>query len=260
MLSYQHIYHAGNLADVHKHALLACVLSYLTRKDKPISYLETHAGRAVYNLVSDEAVKTGEARQGIQNPDIAAWFAPDHPYSHVIAQTRQTHGDTFYPGSPKIAETLLRDIDTLHLAELHPQESHALQIATGDGVKVYQKDGFAMAQSLCPPTPRRGVLLIDPSYEIKSDYSTLPTFIAQIAKKWNVGTILLWYPVLKDGGYAQMAKTLSRQFSDAVDHRVAFPPAREGHRMVGSGMFCINPTYGLHSEMDRLSKKFASLG
>lgn len=259
MLSYQHIYHAGNLADVQKHSILAWVLSYLTRKDKPVSYIETHAGRALYDLTAAEAIKTGEAAQGIQRSDIAAWFAPDHPYSTALAQVATTHGPHHYPGSPKIAELILRDQDTLHLAELHPQEAHALDIAMGETAKVYQQDGFALAHSLCPPTPRRGVMLVDPSYEIKSDYDTIPVFLSQIAKKWNVGILMLWYPVLRDGGYTQMIRTLAQAFPDAVDHRVTFPPARDGHRMIGSGMFIVNPPYGLHAHLEHLSSCYTRL-
>lgn len=259
MLSYQHIYHAGNLADVQKHAVLAWILAYMTRKDKPISYIETHSGRAVYDLTATEALKTGEAAQGIQRPDIAAWFDADHPYAKALHKVASDHSANHYPGSPKIAETLLREQDQLHLAELHPQEAHALEIAMGRTAKVYRQDGFGLAQSLCPPTPRRGVLLIDPSYEIKSDYDTIPTFMTQISKKWNVGTIVLWYPVLIDGGYSQMVHKLKRAFPDGIDHRVGFPPARQGHRMIGSGLFIVNAPYGLHDELARLSKCFARL-
>jgi 23S rRNA (adenine2030-N6)-methyltransferase len=259
MLSYQHIYHAGNLADVQKHAVLAWILAYMTRKDKPISYIETHSGRAVYDLTATEALKTGEAAQGIQRPYIAEWFDADHPYAKALHKVASDHSANHYPGSPKIAETLLRELDQLHLAELHPQEAHALEIAIGRTAKVYQQDGFGLAQSLCPPTPRRGVLLIDPSYEIKSDYDTIPTFMTQISKKWNVGTIVLWYPVLIDGGYSQMVHKLKRAFPDGIDHRVGFPPARQGHRMIGSGLFIVNAPYGLHDELARLSKCFARL-
>ena len=124
MLSYQHIYHAGNLADVHKHALLAWMLAYLVTKDKPLTYLESHAGRGLYQLDAPEAVKTGEAAAGIAR--VADWFAPDHPYAARLAETRALHGPQAYPGSPLIAALSLRPTDRMHLAELHPQEVAAL--------------------------------------------------------------------------------------------------------------------------------------
>lgn len=260
MLSYQHIYHAGNLADVHKHALLACVLDYLTRKDKPLSYLETHAGRGLYALDAAEALKTGEAAQGIQRVEHLGWFAPDHPYARALAATRAAHGPLAYPGSPLVAAHLLRPVDPIHLCELHPREFAALResMAPHGGI-FHPKDGLQMALALTPPTPRRGLLVIDPSYEVKSDYQALPRLIGQIARKWNVGTIVLWYPILASGAQEPMVRALRAAHPDALIHEVRFPPAREGHRMVGSGMFILNPPWGLDAEASRLSALFATL-
>jgi len=259
MLSYQHIYHAGNLADVQKHALLAWMLAYLTRKDKPLSYLETHAGRALYDLSSAEAAKTGEAARGI---DIArSWFAADHPYTKVLEAVEAAHGSSSYPGSPRIASELMRPIDSLHLAELHPQEAQALRSAMrGTGAKVHVQDGFEMAQSLAPPEPRRGLLLIDPSYEIKSDYSRIPGIIGKLHRKWNVGVIVLWYPILTDGVHVAMLRALEAlDLPGALRHEVRFPPARDGHRMIGSGLFVVNAPFGLREETQRLDRRFAAL-
>ena len=176
MLSYQHHYHAGNLADVHKHSVLAWTLNYLIQKDKPLTYMETHAGRGLYDLTAPEAVKTGEAAKGIAA--CAGWFPPDHPYSRAIAQTRAERGASAYPGSPLIAGQILREGDSIHLCELHPQEHAVLDYATSPfGAHVYAEDGLAKALSILPPTPRRGMLLIDPSYEIKTDYEDLPRII-----------------------------------------------------------------------------------
>ncbi len=259
MLSYQHIYHAGNLADVQKHALLAWMLEYMTRKDKPISYIETHAGRALYDLASPEAQKTGEAAKGIEVA--RSWFALDHPYARVLDAVDAASGAGSYPGSPRIATELLRPMDSLHLAELHPQEAQALRLAMrGTGAKVHVQDGFEMAQSLAPPEPRRGLLLIDPSYEIKSDYTRIPGIIAKLHRKWNVGVIALWYPILTDGTHKPMLRALDAQDLPAtVRHEVQFPAARQGHRMVGSGLFVVNAPFGFEDEAARLSKHFAAL-
>ncbi len=259
MLSYQHIYHAGNLADVQKHALLAVMLNYMAQKPKPMSYLETHAARGVYQLDDEAALKTGEAKAGIGK--VAHWFADDHPYKRALAKVQDRHGGKAYPGSPAIAQALLRTEDTMHLCELHPQESAALrQAMRGSNAKVHQKDGFETIMGICPPSPRRGVLLIDPSYEIKSDYKTLPGWIANLHRKWNVGVIALWYPILRDGTHKPMLSALEdKGFPKVLRHEVEFPPAREGHRMIGSGMFIINAPFGLQAEAQDLSKRFASL-
>lgn len=258
MLSYQHIYHAGNLADVHKHGLLAWILAYLTQKDKPLSYIETHAGRAFYDLNDAAALKTGEAAQGIEKA--AGFFGPDHPYTRMLDQVRAQHGPTAYPGSPLLAAQLLRAGDALNFAELHPGEHAALDFAlSAFRAKCYLQDGFALAHSLIPPTPRRGVLLIDPSYEVKTDYTDIPRHIAHYSKTWNVGVICLWYPILTSGAHQAMLRTLKGAHQDALCHEVRFAPARPGHGMVGSGMFVINPPFGLPQEAARLSRCFASL-
>jgi len=258
MLSYQHSFHAGNLADVHKHAMLAWMLGYLTRKDKPLTYLETHAGRGLYDLTGDDATKTGEAAQGIAKTQ--TWFTPDHPYTTALQATRATHGPNSYPGSPLIAAHLLRQTDPLLLSELHPQEFAALQDTMAPHQAIcQQRDGYQMALSQCPPTPRRGILVIDPSFEVKADYQTLPKLIGQIHRKWGVGVVVLWYPVLTDNRHRPMVKQLQTAHPEALSHEVGFPPARPGHGMVGSGLFVINPPYGLADQASWLSTQFATL-
>jgi 23S rRNA (adenine2030-N6)-methyltransferase len=242
MLSYQHMYHAGNMADVHKHAMLALTLDYMVQKDKPLSYIESHAGRGLYRLDSDEALKTGEAGQGIVR--LAERFPRDHPYSLRLAEVRARFGDSAYPGSPLVAALTLREMDTMHLAELHPRENAALrEVMLPWGAHVRSEDGLSMALVLAPPTPRRGLLLIDPSYEVKDDYEVVPKRIAAIHRKWNVGTILLWYPILVSGAHRPMIEALAAAVPSGVLHEVMFPPAKEGHRMIGSGLFAVNPPY-----------------
>jgi len=259
MLSYQHGYHAGNLADVHKHALLAATLDYLTRKDKPLSYLETHAGRALYALDAPEAVKTGEAAQGITRA--AHLFGADHPYARVLARVRALHGPAAYPGSPLLAALMLRPDDRMHLAELHPQEHAALVAAMRPfGAQVHHEDGLKMALARTPPDPRRGLMLIDPSYEVKADYTALPSLVRAVHARWNVGVIALWYPILTSAAHLPMIAALEAAgLPKTLRHEVHFPPAREGHGMVGSGMFFVNAPFGLAGEAARLDRLFAAL-
>lgn len=244
MLSYQHIYHAGNLADVHKHALLAWMLDYLTAKDKPLSYIETHAGRGLYRLDAAEAVKTGEAAAGVGR--LEALFRPDHPYLRRLVEVRARFGATAYPGSPMIAALGLRPGDAMHLFEMHPREHAALSEAMAPfGAAVRKEDGFSGALSICPPTPRRGLILIDPSYEVKDDYAAVPRFVASLRRKWNVGIVVVWYPILEDARHRAMVETLRSDDPGGLVHEVSFGPAREGHRMIGSGLFVANPPWGL---------------
>ncbi len=257
MLSYQHAYHAGNIADVHKHAALCCVLDYMVQKDKPLTYVETHAGRGLYDLTAPEAEKTGEAAKGIAK--LESVFPGTHPYRQMLEKARSRHGRTAYPGSPLIARTMLRPKDTLHLAELHPQEHRALEeLLQGTGAHVYREDGFHLARRLTPPDPRRGLMLIDPSYEVKQDYLALPPFLADMHRKWNVGVLMLWYPILTSGSHQPMIKALEgMDFPGALHHQVSFPPARPGHGMVGSGLFFVNAPFGTAAELDAIAARLA---
>lgn len=259
MLSYQHHYHAGNPADVHKHAVLAWMLGYLTAKDKPLSYIETHAGRGLYDLGDAAALKTGEAAAGIGR--LEARLLEDHPYRRVLTETRAQHGAQAYPGSPLIAARMLRPADRLHLAELHPGENARLvQNLAGYPATIRQQDGFAMAHALCPPTPRRGLLLADPSYEVKAEYDAIPEHFGRLARKWNVGILVLWYPILIAGLHVAMRDRLVARFPGALCHEVHFAPVRAGHRMVGSGLFVVNPPYGLSEEAARLGRTVFAKG
>ncbi|MBL4916414.1 23S rRNA (adenine(2030)-N(6))-methyltransferase RlmJ [Szabonella alba] len=259
MLSYQHLYHAGNPADVHKHAVLAWILDYLTRKDKPLSYIETHAGRGLYDLSSPESLKTGEAAQGVGRME--RHFAPDHPWRRLLDRARDLKGADAYPGSPFLAALALRESDRIHLAELHPQEHRALSyhLAPYD-VSIRAEDGIAMALSLTPPTPRRGMVLIDPSWEVKTEYDSIPKAVEDLVRKWNVGIVALWYPLLLSGAHLPMMARLSAAFPEALRHEVRFPPVREGHRMVGSGLFVVNPPWGLAEETTRITAIFRQKG
>lgn len=255
MLSYQHGFHAGNLADVHKHALLAGMLAAMAGKDKSLSYLETHAGRGLYDLRSPEAARTGEAAQGVERA--LAWFPANDPYRRAVEATRGRHGPRAYPGSPLVAATLLRPGDTVRLAELHPQEHAALEQALGPRAAVERRDGLAAALAWTPPTPRRGLMLLDPSWEVKGDYGAIPPLLRQVHAKWSVGVLALWYPLLADARHAPMLLRLQDAFPGALRHEVRFPAARPGHGLEGSGMLVVNAPWRTGERAAWLSGLFA---
>ncbi|MFZ1728459.1 MAG: 23S rRNA (adenine(2030)-N(6))-methyltransferase RlmJ [Albidovulum sp.] len=259
MLSYQHSYHAGNLADVHKHALLAGMLAYMAAKDKPLSYIETHAGRGLYALDTPEALKTGEAAAGIDR--VRDRFAPDHPYAKILSDVQARYGMAAYPGSPLVAALSLRPGDRMDLAELHPAEFAALNDVMIDyAAHCRQQDGLQLALALTPPEPRRGLMLIDPSYEVKADYAALPNLVRKVHAKWNVGVIVLWYPILPANAHLAMLRDLeSRDLPKPLRHEVRFGSARPGHGLVGSGMFIVNAPYGTDAEAVSLTRLFAGL-
>jgi len=256
MLSYQHSFHAGNLADVHKHALLSDVLSYLVRKNKPISYIETHSGRALYDLKGALARKIGDAAHGILV--LEKVFRADHPFLRCLLRTRENNGLEYYPGSPMIAALSLRNTDKLHLAELHPQEYQALvKNMSSSHARVYREDGWQMALAIAPPTPRRGMMFIDPSYEVKTDYETIPARLTVLHRKWNIGILVLWYPILEEGAHIQMLDELTERFPNAFRHEISFPPKLVGYRLVGSGMFVVNPTFGIEHSAAEIARVFS---
>ncbi len=247
------------MADVHKHALLAWMLDYMVGKDKPLSFWESHAGRGLYDLDAPAALKTGEAAQGIALA--RHWFAPDHPFIRVLDRVAAMHGPAAYPGSPLLAAMILRDIDRLQLTELHPQEFAALQDVMAPYPALCQMaDGIGMALSQLPPDPRRGVLLIDPSFEVKTDYHTIPEALIALHRKWPVGVMILWYPILRTTPHLPMLDRLQQAIPTGLRHEVTFPPARPGHGMTGSGLFIVNPPYGLQTQTAWLSARFAEHG
>jgi 23S rRNA (adenine2030-N6)-methyltransferase len=242
MLSYQHAYHAGNAADLHKHAVLAELLVRLTAKPRGLAYLETHAGRGLYDLAAPEALKTGEAEHGIGRiaPD------PEGPYGRSLAAVRARHGATAYPGSPLIARHLLRPQDRMVLMELHPAEHAALCRALGPSgtggpaVAVHRRDGWEGILALTPPRPRRGLVLVDPSWEIKADYERAVTVLRRLVARWPEAVILVWYPLLAAGRHERLVAGL-----ESLPHlrdEVGIVGRQDG--MTGLGLILLNAPHG----------------
>jgi 23S rRNA (adenine2030-N6)-methyltransferase len=209
----------------------------LTEKPRPVSYLETHAGRGLYDLAAPEALKTGEAAQGI------ARIAPDpaHPFTRALAAVRARHGPTAYPGSPLIAGALLRPQDRIVLAELHPAEHAALRRTLAPRAEIHRRDGPEAALALAPLTPRRGLVLIDPSFEIKEDYAATAAFVRRLVAKWPEATVMVWYPLLPAARHRDLLAGLA-PLPLLVDE-VGFDPAPE-RGMTGSGLALANAPHG----------------
>jgi 23S rRNA (adenine2030-N6)-methyltransferase len=240
MLSYLHAYHAGGPADLHKHAGLSALLHLLTRKERPISYIESHAGRGVYDLSDPAALKTGESLRGIARLEPC-----DHPYWRAVETARRRHGPAAYPGSPAIARALLRPHDRINLVELHPAEHPALVAAmAGEGVSIHRRDGREAMRALTPPDPRRGLALIDPSYEVKSEYLETALTALELFGRWPEGVIVIWYPLLPDNRHeALLGPILAIRPRGLLRDEALFaePPARG---MFGSGLAIINAPFG----------------
>ncbi len=206
MLSYQHIFHAGNHADLLKHTVLIQVLKSLNKKDKPYTFFDTHSGSGLYDLTDNRSLKTGEAEKGIVSIFKNKGDVPQ-AFSDYLDFVKRYISDSRYPGSPEIERGLMRKNDTLILSELHPQEIENLRNnmkrpcagRTTDGtpsVQIHNRNGWEMLTALTPPATKRGAVLIDPSYEETSDYKNAADTILAVYKKWTNGIIMLWYPLL----------------------------------------------------------------
>lgn len=252
MLSYQHIYHAGCLADVHKHMALSAVLEQMAKKDKPFYYMETHAGRGLYNLNSQESLKTGEAESGILS------LRSRLPAGHAYTKLLDDMGTGFYPGSPMVAHKLLRRDDRMFLMELHPQEFAGLKQNMGQfsNVFLHNRDGYKQVLALSPPLVRRGIVLVDPSYELKEEYTQAAEFIGKLHKKWPEAVVVIWYPVLKAGYHKEMMETLNAMALPKAWHQEVLFKRPKETAMLGSGLFICNMPYGAEIEAEKAKQLF----
>jgi len=249
VLSYRHGFHAGNHADVLKHIVLVMLLRILTRKEKPVVVIDTHAGAGMYSLEQGFAVRNAEFRNGIA----VLWERNDlpEPVADYVSQVRAVNADgvlRVYPGSPRIALDVLRPQDRLRLFELHSTEGQILaeQFAqAGRRVMVTAGDGFAGLKAVLPPPSRRGLVLIDPSYELASDYRSVVTALRDGMQRFATGTYAVWYPLLQRRESIQLPDNLRRAAgADWLDIALQVrAPSPEGLGLHGSGMFIVNPPW-----------------
>ena len=251
MLSYRHAFHAGNHADVLKHLVLVQLTRYLAQKDKPFWYLDTHSGAGAYALDAAYAQKLAEYQGGIGR----LWERRDLPpaladYVDLVRRLNPNQRLAVYPGSPYFALWTMRENDRLRLFELHSKDARLLQecfASAGKRVLVEAGDGFAGLKALLPPPPRRGVVLIDPSYEEKRDYERVVHALKDALTRFAGGTYALWYPQLTRLEAHELPQRLQRLPAKSWLHvalRVRSPSA-DGFGMHGSGMFVINPPWTL---------------
>ncbi|MEO0316157.1 MAG: hypothetical protein RI928_2613 [Pseudomonadota bacterium] len=269
MFSYRHGFHAGNHADVLKHFVLSQLLGYLNQKPAPYMVIDTHAGAGVYQLDSDYATKSGESEEGVA----LLWGRDDVPaaindYLQVISDMNPAGRLRHYPGSPFLAERLMRDQDRLRLFEMHPTDSKLLaenfrkleahaaangqkSSARGTRVQMQRADGFAGLKALLPPPSRRGLILMDPSYEDKDDYRKVKVAVEDAQKRFATGTYAVWYPVLGRLESQQLPERLKRvAASDWLNVTLAIAgPAAQEQGLRSSGMFIINPPWTLEATL-----------
>jgi len=275
MLSYLHGFHAGNFADMHKHAALWLVLSHLRKKKKPFCVIDTHAGSGWYDLGSEQAGKTGEWKDGYArakagaNPpemlqqylDHVAGFDPMAKGRDYGVREDDEYRGPFYPGSPFIVREMLREDDQLVLMELHPREFETLhhRVKRDDRIHLHKRDGYEGLVGMMPPAIRRGLVLMDPSYDVKQDYQKAAAAIRQAWDKWPTGTFMLWYPILEDGFDADLHRSFGA-IKSAGGVLCAELASRDGGakgRMRGTGLLVINPPWQFDQQLDEIGNWLA---
>jgi 23S rRNA (adenine2030-N6)-methyltransferase len=253
MLSYRHAFHAGNFADVLKHVVLLEILAYLAQKEKPFCVIDTHAGGGKYALDSDFALKTREFDTGISQ----LWQRDDLPPSlanYVEMQKRFNQNGQFktYAGSPLLIKQMLRIKDRLCLFELHSNEFEILKtnMKLDKRVQLEKADGLKNSLALLPPVERRGLVLIDPSYEMKSDYSDVVKTLIQMHKRFATGTYALWYPVIERGRNEALETAFKKSGILNIQlFELGINADNSGRGMNASGMIIINPPWNLATTM-----------
>ncbi|MBP1313035.1 23S rRNA (adenine(2030)-N(6))-methyltransferase RlmJ [Herbaspirillum huttiense F1] len=269
MLSYRHAFHAGNHADVLKHMVIIQLMRYLGQKDPAYMVIDTHAGAGVYALDGDYASKNAEYETGIAK----LWDRKDLPamvkeYVDLVRSLNPSGKMRYYPGSPYCAEKTMREQDRLRLFEMHPSEVKVLEdnfrkleahaaaqgqrpAARGKRVMVYRGDGFQGLKALLPPPSRRGLVLIDPPYEDKRDYTHVAQVLADALTRFPTGTYAVWYPVLQRNESRQLPERLKRLGAKSwLNVTLAIHgPAPDGFGLHNSGMFILNPPWTLEAQL-----------
>jgi len=254
VLSYRHAFHAGNFADVLKHSVLTLVLEYMTRKEKGFYYIDSHSGAGIYQLADEYAQKTGEYKDGIakliENDDLPEAL---QPYIDLVKDlNRESDELSLYPGSPGIARQFTRRQDSAHLFELHPSDIEHLKEYSQRWNKshVKQSDGYQGVLGLVPPPNRRGVVLIDPPYELKEDYLKAVRTIVNAYKKFATGTYILWYPVVKRELVEQMQDAFTKsEVRNLLQVEYCQQADTQEYGMTGAGLFIVNPPWQLTSQL-----------
>ncbi|HEX3917711.1 MAG TPA: 23S rRNA (adenine(2030)-N(6))-methyltransferase RlmJ [Caulobacteraceae bacterium] len=254
-MNYRHAFHAGNHADVFKHAALVAVLEHLLTKPQPFTVLDTHAGIGVYDLASEGAQKTLEYEAGVGRV-----FGGELPaaggYLDLLSAMNAGGELAAYPGSPEIARRMLRKDDRLILCELHPADAEALKARYrfDPRVSVHHRDGYEAVGALLPPTPRRGLVLIDPPFEATDEAQRLAQALAVGLRRWPTGIFMAWYPI-KDGAAGDILAGAAAlgPFPKTLRAELA-PYPRDGRAMAGGGLLICNAPWKLDEKLAALAE------
>jgi 23S rRNA (adenine2030-N6)-methyltransferase len=269
-MNYRHAFHAGNFADVFKHAVLARILVYLTRKETPVRFIDTHAGAGRYDLSGAEAARSPEWREGVARllkaspPATVASLL--EPYLQAIGPFDADGRPASYPGSPAIAQALLRAQDRIALCEAHPEEREKLIAALGrdSRLSIVGTDGYAALNAYVPPKERRGVALIDPSFEAADEADRVAGALARAIRKWPTGVYAAWRPIretLADARFLNAVAAIGAPNILRLELDVGPGPvgAHGQQPLARAGLLIVNPPHTLVDEARSLLPWLAGL-
>jgi 23S rRNA (adenine2030-N6)-methyltransferase len=255
-VNYRHLFHAGNFADVFKHAALMLLLRALHKKDTAFCYLDTHAGIGRYDFTASQVERNPEYREGIGR--LWELSPPPAALADYLAAVRRLNPDgtlRFYPGSPRLARDLLRPQDRMLLCEKHPQEYVQLRTEfSGDAqAAVHERDGYEALKALLPPRERRGLVLIDPSYEQTDEFGQIEKSLAAAHKRWPTGIYAVWYPIKQRAPVAEFYAALrDGAWRKVLAAELMLFPEDTTFRLNGCGMVFINPPWGFDDALRAL--------
>lgn len=265
-MNYRHSYHAGNFADVLKHAVLAQIITYLKRKDAAFRVIDTHAGIGLYDLSSAEAQKTGEWREGIGRINAAALSSELKaflaPWLGAVKDLNPEGGVLHYPGSPKLTRALLRKQDRLTAIELHPDDAKLLKtVFEGDyQTRVIELDGWLSLGAHLPPKEKRGLVLVDPPFEAEGEYDRMIDGLARATRRFPGGTYMLWHPIKADSPLAAFDKKLAALGRpNTLTVRLMMRDNTHAPGLNGTGLVILNPPFTLEAELRQVLSELAKL-
>lgn len=263
-MNYRHAYHAGNFADVFKHALLVHLIAALLKKPTPVRVIDAHAGIGLYDLAATEATKTGEYLSGIAR----LWDSPlSDRLSLYVSAVRDANRPSrdgalrYYPGSPRLIRSLLRDDDRLDLVELHPEDVRQLAgcFSRDPQVRIHAMDAYSALKALTPPAERRGLVLIDPPFEQIDEFDRVVRGLKQALKRWAHGVYAIWYPIKTRPPVERFFEHVRALETEALICEILIAPPDSPSRLSGCGVLILNPPWKIDETAEALGREILTL-
>ena len=256
-MNYQHIYHAGNFADVFKHAVLVLIIEHLKKKDSGFCYIDTHAGAGSYDLTSPEAQKTGEALAGVQKIIQDSPPACLQTYLELLKTDQSNHQLLTYPGSPLLVSRMLRPQDLMILNEFHPATHQKLKnnFNRQTQIAIHHRDAYEFLPAILPPPAARGIVLMDPPFEQKDEHEKIQAVLQKSLKRWSHGIYMIWYPMTTRGSSNLTAITNQYPNHHPIIAELIIADKKYAESgLIGSQLLILNPPWQLADTLRPLLK------